>query len=137
MLSVGPLLNDFSEVPTLAKILYKWVFETMSIPALRTVCRTLGQESEDKLRQIKLLERGLVLLGLTIEESRGLTAPFVGLNDLRIGDAHIGSIDIDASMSLMGGSSQMRAREAWGMCVDSVTRNINEIANQFRTSQTS
>jgi len=137
MLSVGPLLNDFSEVATLAKILYKWVFETMSIPALRTVCRTLGQEAEDKLRQIKLLERGLVLLGLTIEESRGLTAPFVGLNDLRIGDAHIGSIDIDASMSLMGGSSQMRAREAWGMCVDSVTRNINEIANQFRTSQTS
>jgi hypothetical protein len=64
-----------------------------------------------------LLEKSLVLMGLTIEESRGLTAPFVGLNDLRIGDAHIGFIDIDASMSLMGGSVQMRAREAWCVCV--------------------
>ncbi|WP_143594058.1 hypothetical protein [Synechococcus sp. BO 8801] len=137
MLSVGPLLNDFSEVATLAKILYKWIFETMSIPALRTVCLTLGQEVDSKLRQIKLLEKGLILIGLSIEESRGLTAPFAGLYDLRIVDAHIGSIDIDASMSLMGGSSQTQARGAWGLCVDSVTRNLNEIAAQFRTNQPS
>ena len=135
MLGVGPLLNDFYEVATLAKILYKWIFETMSIPALRTVRSTLGQEAKDELRQIKLLEKCLVLMGLTIDESRRLTAPFVGLNDLRIGDAHIGSIDIDASMSLMGGSSQMQPRVAWSICVDSVTRNINEVANQFRTNQ--
>ena len=137
MLGVGPLANEFSEVATLAKILYKWIFETMSITALRSVCHSLGQEPDNKLRQIKLLEKSLVLLGLSFEESRSLTAPFAGLNDLRIGDAHIGSIDIEASMTLMGDSAQIQARGAWTVCVDSVTQNLKEIAARFSASPTS
>jgi hypothetical protein len=78
-----------------------------------------------------------VLLGLSCEESRSLTAPFAGLNDLRIGDAHIGSIDIEASMTLMGDSAQIQARGAWKVCVDSVTQNLKEIAARFSASSTS
>ena len=128
LLSVGPIDNHFNEVTNLSKILYGWLFETMSIPALRSICSQLEYTVASSLRQIKILERILILLGLSEEDSRAVTAPFVGLNDLRIGDAHIGNIEVDSCMNLMGATSPMGSpREAWALCVDSVAMSICKI----------
>jgi hypothetical protein len=132
-LSVGPLGNQFNEVLELAQILYGWLIETMEIDPLRTVLGVLGGTVDSKLRQIKLLERILMAKGEDQTQARSITAPLVGLNELRIGSAHIGSVALEANFQLMGASIiPQTPREGWNLCVDSAVACINLIIAALR-----
>jgi hypothetical protein len=121
-LSVGPILNQYTEVNELAKILYGWVIETMKLAPLRTTLVALGGEVDEKIRQIKLLEKSLIAKGLDESKACSITAPLVGLNKLRISAAHIGSIELEECFRLMGSSSvPPTPREGWDLCVDATT----------------
>ncbi len=133
-LSIGPILNQYTEVTELAKILYGWVIETMQITPLRNAINALGGTVDNKLRQIKLLETTLIAKGLDKSEARSITAPLVGLNELRIGAAHIGSLELEPSFQLMGASSTPETpRAAWHLCVDSVERCLSTITATLET----
>jgi hypothetical protein len=95
-LSIGPVSNQYIEVLELAKILYGWVIEAMRIDSLRTALSVLGGTVDKDLRQIKLLERTLMAKGLDKTQARSMIAPLVGLNELRIGSAHIGSLELES-----------------------------------------
>ncbi len=131
-LSVGPLTNQYSELLELARILYGWVIETMKIDSLRGCLSTLGQSADNNLRQIKLLEKILIAKGLKETDARSVTAPLVGLNELRIGSAHIGILELEPSFQLMGAlSAPQTPRAGWNLCVDSVIRSLSAIANSI------
>ncbi len=133
-LSIGPILNQYTEVTELAKILYGWIIETMQISPLRLAIAALGGTVDDKLRQIKLLEKILIAKGLDENEARSITAPLVGLNDLRIGAAHIGSLELEPSFQLMGASSIPETpRAAWHLCVDAITLCLNTVVATLET----
>jgi hypothetical protein len=128
-LSVGPINSQFSEVLELAKILYGWVIETMQIDPLRTA---LGGRTEENKnwRQIKLLEKLLVAKGLDEKQARSTTAPLVGLKELRIGSAHIGSPELEQAFKLMGTETiPQPPRAAWNWCVDAIAQCLNSIAD--------
>jgi hypothetical protein len=128
-LSIGPILNQYTEVNELAKILYEWVIETMQIASLRNALTTLGGTVDNGIRQIKLLEKSLIAKGLDQVKARSITAPLVGLNDLRIGAAHIGSFELEPCFRLMGASSTPQTpREGWHICVDATTACLKTIA---------
>lgn len=119
--SVGPILNQYTEVTELANIPYGWVIETTKIASFRNAIDTLGGTVDKKLGQIKLLENILIAKGLDKSEARSITAPLVGLNDLRIGAAHIGHLKLEPSFQLMGASSMPETPQAaWHLCVDAV-----------------
>lgn len=121
-LSVGAIGNQFTEVLDLAKILYGWVIETMQVDPLRNTLISLGGTADKNLRQIKLLEKILVAKGLDQAQARTITAPLVGLNELRIGSAHIGDPELEPVFQLMGVSTVPETpRLAWNLCVDAVT----------------
>ncbi len=134
-LSVGPLTSRYEELLELARILYGWVIETMQIDSLRACLDTFGQIVDKKmkdLKQIKLLEQILIAKGLEEAEARSITAPLVGLNQLRIGSAHIGRIELVDSFQLMGASTTPQTpRAGWNFCVDVVTRSLHSIANHI------
>lgn len=133
-LSVGPISNQFTEVQELAKVLYGWVIETMQINPLRTALSVLGGTVDKKLRQIKLLENILMAKGLDKTQARTITAPLVGLNDLRIGAAHIGSLELGSTFQLMGASTTPQTpRVGWNLCIDTVTGGLNLIASALQT----
>lgn len=131
-LSVGPLTTQYDELLELAKILYGWIIETMEVDSLRKVLNTLGKSIDGetkKLRQIKLIERILIAKGMKEDDARSVTGPLVGLNELRIGAAHIGSLQLDYIFKLMGENSTPKTpRGGWISCVDAVTNSINSIA---------
>jgi len=133
-LSVGPILNQYTEVNELAKVLYGWVIETMQIAPLRTALVALGGAVDNRIRQIKLLEKSLIAKGLDEAKARLITAPLVGLNDLRIGAAHIGSLELEPCFRLMGASSVPQTpREGWHLCVDATTTCLETIAATLQT----
>jgi len=133
-LSVGPVGNQFTEVLELAKILYGWVIETMQIDTLRTALRDLGGTVDEKLRQIKLLEKILIAKGLDEPQSRSMTAALVGLNQLRIGSAHIGNHELVSPFQLMGVSSiPQTPRAGWHLCVDAVIESLHRIIGTLQT----
>jgi hypothetical protein len=132
-LSVGPITNQYSEVGNLGKILYGWMFETMEVSALRDALTSLGASPNKNLRQIKLLEACLVEDGLELDQARAITAPLVGLNDLRVTAAHIAGPELEPIFNLMGASTiPSTSREAWNICVDSVSNSLNTIADNLR-----
>ena len=58
-----------------------------------------------------------------------MTAPLVGLNELRIASAHIGSLKLEPSFQLMGAIKiPATPREGWDLCVNSVVASLNSIA---------
>ena len=121
-LSVGAISNQFTEVLDLAKILYGWIIETMKVDQLRNTLISLGGTVDKSLRQIKLLEKILVAKGLDQAQARTITAPLAGLNELRIGSAHIGNPELEVAFRLMGASMAPETpRLAWNLCVDAVT----------------
>ena len=134
-LSVGPLTNEFTEVLDLAKILYGWVIETMQIELLRKKLISLGGKVDDKLRQIKLLEQILMAKGLDKQQARSITAPLVGLNELRGGSAHIGIPKLEPIFVEFMGVSEMpeTPRAAWHLCVDAITLCLNKITATLET----
>lgn len=133
-LSVGPVSNQFSEVLELAKILYGWVVETMQVDPLRDTLSDLGGAVDRKLRQIKLLEKILMTKGLDEAQARSMTAPLVGLNQLRIGSAHIGTPELEPIFQLMGASAIPETpRAGWNLCVDSVSKCLCLIADALQT----
>ncbi|MDR4483654.1 MAG: hypothetical protein R3B95_10620 [Nitrospirales bacterium] len=135
VLSVGPIGREFTEVFELAKILYGWLIEPMRIEVLRTVLIALGENVDKNLRQIKLLEKILLASGLEQKYSRAMTAPLIGLNDLRIGSAHIGSIDLEAISHLMGVKSMPTTpREMWNIVFDAVIKSLHSINDALTTS---
>ena len=138
-LSVGPLTKEFTEVLELAKILYGWVIETMQIELLRKKLISLGGKVDDKkIRQIKLLEKILMAKGLDEQEARSITAPLAGLNDLRIGSAHIGSTTLEPIFKNMGVSKIPETpRAAWHLCVDAITLCLNNITATLERSTAS
>lgn len=128
-LSVGPVSNQFSEVLELAKVLYGWVVETMQVELLRNTLSNLGGVVDKKLRQIKLLEKILMAKGLDEPQARSMTAPLVGLNELRIGSAHIGNPKLEPIFQLMGASTIPETpRAGWNFCVDAVGNCLCSIA---------
>ena len=133
-LSIGPILNQYTEVAELAKILYEWVIEPMQIGSLRNAIVILGETVNKDLRQIKLLDKILIAKGLDETKSRSITAPLVGLNELRIGAAHIGSLDLELSFRLMGASSVPQTpRDGWTFCVDAITLCVAQITANLNT----
>lgn len=136
-LSVGPVLNQYTEVTGLAKILYIWVIEPMEIDALRKALTVLGSTIDKKtkeLRQIKLLERILIQKGLDLQQARSGTAALVGLNDLRIVSAHAGGPALESSFQLMGAASMPETPiAAWDLCVDSVSSAFKVIETTLKT----
>jgi hypothetical protein len=131
-LSVGVISNQYEEVLDLAKVLYGWVIETMQISSLRSALGQLGATVNQQLRSIKLLEAILEAKGLTNSQARSLTSSLVGLNELRIGSAHIGSPQLAASFQLMGASKiPDTPRKGWNVCVDAVANSLNSIANNL------
>jgi hypothetical protein len=132
-LSIGPITNQYSEVANLGKILYGWVFETMEVSALRDALTSLGTSPNKNLRQIKLLEACLVENGLELDQARAITAPLVGLNDLRVTAAHLGGPELEPIFNLMGASMiPSTPREAWNICVDSISNSLDTIADNLR-----
>ena len=128
-LSVGPIRNENSEVIELSKLLYGWVIETIEIPPLRKAITSLEGNTKKEWRQIKLLETLLTSLGIEYKKARSITAPLASLYDLRIGFAHIGSVDIEECYNLMhSDSTELSARQGWDLCVDSVSESLNKIA---------
>jgi hypothetical protein len=79
----------------LAKELNKLTVEQLDLPLLKELVRT----KDEKLGSIKRLERFICSLG---DDGRKLTAPLVGINELRQGDAHLPSEDIRDSLQLLG-----------------------------------
>ncbi len=133
-LSVGPVSNQFTEVLELAKVLYGWVVETMQVDPLRDTLSTLGGAVDKKLRQIKLLEKILMAKGLDELQARSMTAPLVGLNELRIGSAHIGNPELEPIFQLMGASTIPETpRAGWNLCVDAVANCLCSIAGTLET----
>lgn len=136
-LSVGPLTNQYDELLELAKILYGWIIETMKVDSLRNALNTLDKSMDEEiknLRQIKLIERILLSKGMKEEDARAVTAPLVGLNELRIGAAHIGSLQLDHIFKLMGEKNTPNTpRGGWVSCVDAVTNSIHTIAKYIET----
>ena len=133
-LSIGPILDQYTEVTELAKILYGWVIETMIINHLRTALDALGGAVDKKLRQIKLLEKSLIAKGLDEVQARSITAPLVGLNELRIAAAHIGDMKLESAFNLINSSClPSTPREAWVLCVDATTACLNTITATLQT----
>lgn len=133
-LSVGPLNNQFTEVLELAKILYGWVIETMQVDPLRNTLSSLGGTVDKNLRQIKLLEKILMAKGLDEKQARSITAPLVGLNELRIGSAHIGIPEQEPIFQLMGASTIPKTpRLGWNLCVDAVVNCLCSITGILQT----
>lgn len=129
-MSIGPLTNQYAELLELARILYGWIIETMRVDSLRACLTTLGQTVDNKLRQIKLLEKILIARGYKETEARSMTAPLIGLNELRIGSAHIGSLELEHGFQLMGASlTPQTPRAGRNFCIDAVVRSLNSIAN--------
>lgn len=131
--SVGPVSAD-EELLELAKILVGWAIEAMEIKSLRVALTKVGGAVDNKLRQIKLLERILVAKGLDEPQARLITRPLVGLYELRIGSAHIGTVKFEQAFQLIG-TSQMpsRPRARWEVCVDAVERSLRSIARVLQT----
>jgi hypothetical protein len=107
----------------------------MEISALRDALASLGASPNKNLRQIKLLEACLVQDGLDVAQARAITAPLVGLNDLRVTAAHIGGPELEPVFNLMGATTMPPTpRHAWSLCVDSVSDSLNTIADTLRDS---
>ena len=80
------------------------------------------------------MEKSLIAKGLDEAQARSITAPLVGLNDLRIGAAHIGSLELEPCFRLMGASSVPQTpREGWNLCVDATTTCLRTIAATLQT----
>ena len=76
----------------------------------------------------------LIGKGLDETQSRSITAPLVGLNELRIGAAHIGSLELEPSFKLMGVSSiPQTPRDGWTFCVDAITLCVAKITANLKT----
>ena len=133
-LSVGPVSSGEGEFLELTKILFGWTIETMKIDSLRAALTEMGGAVDNKLRQIKLLERILAEKKLDEAQARLITSPLVGLNELRLGSAHIGTVKFEQAFQLIG-SSQMppRPRARWGVCVDAVAQSFHSIARALQS----
>ncbi|MBD2653195.1 hypothetical protein H6G45_06785 [Synechocystis sp. FACHB-383] len=131
-LSVGAIGNQFTEVLDLARILYGWIIETMQVDPLRNTLTSLGGTVDKNLRQIKLLEKILVARGLDQTQARTVTAPLVGLNELRIGSAHIGNPELEPAFQLMGVAAVPEVpRLAWNLCINAVVKCLSSIATSL------
>jgi hypothetical protein len=133
-LSVGPVSSGDEEFLELTKILFGWTIETMKIDSLRAALTEIGGAVDKQLRQIKLLERILVAKKLDEAQARLITSPLVGLNELRLGSAHIGTVKFEQAFRLIE-SSEMpsRPRARWGVCVDAVAQSFHSIARTLQT----
>jgi hypothetical protein len=60
--------------------------------------------------------------------------PLVGLNELRIGSAHIGNPELEPIFQLMGASTIPETpRAGWNLCVDAVANCLCSIAGTLET----
>lgn len=79
----------------MAKELNKLTVEQLDL----TLVKKIAPGKDEKLRSIKRLEQYLNSLGA---DGHKLTAPLVGINELRQGDAHLPSADVKDSLQLFG-----------------------------------
>ena len=79
----------------LAKELNKLTVEQLDLPLLKKLVPT----KDERLGSIKRLEQFVSSLGA---DGREITAPLVGINELRQGDAHLPSKDLKDSLQLLG-----------------------------------
>lgn len=102
---------DDESIFSLAKDITRVFIDRIDREALRIASGT----DDKKLGSIKLIER---LLGnyIGLEEARRITAPIVGVYDLRIADAHPTSSKIEESFELIGiDRSQSYLKQAFHM----------------------
>jgi len=106
----------------LAKDLARLTVERMDGTCLLAVVPTPG---DMKPGSIKHLEAALAA-HVSIDEARGLTAVFVGINELRQADAHLPASNLNDSLSLAGitdtGNSISEASQMLYTLVDSLFR---------------
>lgn len=128
-LSVGPVTEHFSEVYGLAKVLYSWTVEAMSIDTLRNALSQMRGTHEVEWKQIKLLEELLEVAGVQSSRAAELTRSIRLVNDLRICDAHLTLPDLRKIFDRIGArDAALSARRAWVMCVDTITQSLDQIA---------
>lgn len=130
-ISVGPITNDFTEIFELAKILYKWLIESISIESLRRSINgkiDYGQE----WKQIKLFEEILKINEIDELSAKSFTNCLRGLNELRIADAHISSTKLEKAFTLLGiNPIPNTPRTIWTLCVDKVIAALRVICNNI------
>ncbi len=135
-ISVGPIGNNYSEVTELAKLLYQWTVETIQIKALKSVIKELGGSFNTDEKQIKLIDRILILRNQKTEDVQRITDPLRGLNKLRISSAHIGASDLEKSFQLLGIQNIPKsARAGWDFCVDATIKSLIEIAASISSDE--
>jgi hypothetical protein len=126
-LSVGPLEENWDELAELAKDLYSWVVEGLSIVALRKPLNSVAYEKDWK--QFKLIETMMSgVLGCGKADEVIVVGPMKDLNALRVGHAH--NLDVPKIRYLNIGGC--RVRDAWFIIVDGVAGGLHFLAERVR-----
>ncbi len=127
-LSVGPLSNDFTELFELAKILYKWLIESLKVESLRKSIE--GKVNyENDWKQIKLLEEIMKINGTDESVAKSVSNCLRGLNELRIADAHVSTDKLEkAFIFLRINPIPDNPRLAWALCVNKIIAAFESIA---------
>ena len=130
-MNVGPLGSDLRQFVRLGQSLYQSVVEIIPISVLRKPVEHLQSFSKD-WKQIKLLEEIAKFKTNDHERSRKVTDPLRGLNIIRIGSAHTGTVKMDEAFSLLGYPSiPVNPRDAWQKCVASICSSLVELSLMF------
>ncbi|SEL87158.1 hypothetical protein SAMN05444354_109130 [Stigmatella aurantiaca] len=112
----APLLKQHSQIPNILRTIHR--FRALAPEGLLALAKDMARltvdsidtgplqtlvplEKGEKRGSIKSLERALATL-VPPEEARRLTGPLAGVYDLRLGDAHLPTADMNCSFTLAG-----------------------------------
>jgi hypothetical protein len=125
-LSVGPLEENWEELAELAKDLYAWVAEHLSVSALR---KALGATPYDKeWKQFKLLETLLfAVLGWDQGDVAAVVGPLKDLNGLRVSHAH----SLDVKQFRYFRVTGRRIRDTWFAVIDGVAGALHLLSTRL------
>ena len=129
-MSVGPVRGEVREVVDLAKPLYTWTIESMSIAAIRAPLKAAKVTFDPQAKQIVLLRTVLIrIVDMPEPDARALVAPLEVLNGLRVAAAHALPAEINDHyhrLDVTGMPATTRA--AWTLLVNHVAEALNKIA---------
>jgi hypothetical protein len=124
-LSVGPLEENLDELAELAKDLYSWVVEGLSVPALRKSLEPTPCDRDWK--QFRLIETLMSsVLGCGQADVAAVVGPLKGLNGLRVSHAH----NLDVPKFRHFDVAGRRVREAWFVVVDGVAHALRVLSSR-------
>ena len=129
-MSVRPVRGEVREVVDLAKPLYTWTIESMSIAAIRAPLKAAKVDFDPQAKQIVFLRTVLIrIVDMPESDARALVAPLEALNGLRVAAAHALPAELNdhyRRLGVMGMPATTRA--AWTLLVDHVAEALNKIA---------